>query len=136
MEERMPKINDYWQCIKWMPIFLTTCKIRYHVFTTFDARIRNVKCKNKNVLEPLKSSISHKKSSRRYLNPQFLKNEWTLLITYVNIGYLKFMILRKFYSAGQFPDFRDLNNLKENRSFVIMNVMNHLLKGKLDTTIY
>ena len=47
--------------------------------------------------------------------------------------YLKFMILRKFYSAGQFPDFRDLNNLKENRSF---DVMNHLLKGKLDTTIY
>ena len=39
------------------------------------SRIRNVKGKNKNVLEPLKSSISHKKSSRRYLNPQFLKNE-------------------------------------------------------------
>ena len=36
--------------------FLTTCKIRHHVFTTFDARIRNVKCKNKNVLEVLKSS--------------------------------------------------------------------------------
>ena len=43
-----------------MPFFLTTCKIRHHVFTTFDARIRNVKGKNKNVLEPLKSSISHK----------------------------------------------------------------------------
>ena len=25
--------------------------IRDHVFTTLDARIRNVKCKNKNVLE-------------------------------------------------------------------------------------
>ena len=35
----------------------TTCKIRHHVFTTFDARIRNVKYKNrKNVLEVLKSS--------------------------------------------------------------------------------
>ena len=34
----------------------TTCKIRHHVFTTFDARIiRNVKC-IKNVLEVLKSS--------------------------------------------------------------------------------
>ena len=30
--------------------------IRHHVFTTFDARIRNLKCKNKNVLEVLKSS--------------------------------------------------------------------------------
>ena len=39
----------------------------------------------------------------------------------------------KSYSAGRFPDFRDLNNLKENRFCVIMN---HLLKGKLDTTIY
>ena len=27
-----------------------------HVFTTFDAHLRNVKCKNKNVLEVLKSS--------------------------------------------------------------------------------
>ena len=27
----------------------TTCKIRHHDFTTFDARIRNVKCKNVNV---------------------------------------------------------------------------------------
>ena len=35
----------------------TTCKIRHHVFTIFDARIRNVKRKNKNVLEVLKSSI-------------------------------------------------------------------------------
>ena len=35
----------------------------------------------------------------------------------------------KSYSASRF-------NLKENRSCVIMNVMNHLLKGKLDTTIY
>ena len=35
----------------------TTCKIRHHVFTTFDARIRNVKRKNKSVLEVLKSSI-------------------------------------------------------------------------------
>ena len=34
----------------------TTCKIRHHVFTTFDAHIRNVKCKNKNFLEVLKSS--------------------------------------------------------------------------------
>ena len=30
---------------------LTTCKIRHHVFTTFDVRIGNVKRKNKNVLE-------------------------------------------------------------------------------------
>ena len=30
---------------------LTTCKIRHHVFTTFDVRIGDVKCKNKNVLE-------------------------------------------------------------------------------------
>ena len=29
--------------------------IRHHFFTTLDARIRNVKCKNKNVLEVLKS---------------------------------------------------------------------------------
>ena len=36
--------------------FLTTCKIRHHVFTTFETRIRNVKCKNKNVLGVLKSS--------------------------------------------------------------------------------
>ena len=35
----------------------TTCKIRHRVFTTFDARIRNVKRKNKNVLEVFKSSI-------------------------------------------------------------------------------
>ena len=35
----------------------TTCKIRHHVFTTFSARIRNVKRKNKNVLEVLESSI-------------------------------------------------------------------------------
>ena len=35
----------------------TTCKIRHHVFTTSDARIRNVKRKNKNILEVLKSSI-------------------------------------------------------------------------------
>ena len=34
-------------------IIWTTCKIRYHVFTIFDARIGNVKCKNKNVLEVL-----------------------------------------------------------------------------------
>ena len=34
----------------------TTCKIRHHVFTTFDAHIRNVKCKNNNVIEVLKSS--------------------------------------------------------------------------------
>ena len=34
-----------------------TCKIRHHVFTTFDARIRNVKCKNKNVLEVLKTFL-------------------------------------------------------------------------------
>ena len=33
----------------------TTCKVRHHVFTTFDAHIRNVKCENKNVLEVLKS---------------------------------------------------------------------------------
>lgn len=30
--------------------------IRHHVFTAFDVRMRNVKCKNKNVLEVLKSS--------------------------------------------------------------------------------
>ena len=36
--------------------FSTTCKIRRHVFTTFNACIRNVKCKNKNVPEVLKSS--------------------------------------------------------------------------------
>ena len=35
----------------------TTRKIRHHVFTTSDARIRNLKRKNKNVLEVLKSSI-------------------------------------------------------------------------------
>ena len=34
----------------------TSCKIRHHVFTTFDARIWNLKCKNKDVLEVLKSS--------------------------------------------------------------------------------
>ena len=33
----------------------TTCKIRHHVFTIFDTRIRNVKCKNKNILDVLKS---------------------------------------------------------------------------------
>ena len=82
-------------------LFLTTCKIRHHVFTTFDARIRNVKGKNKNDLEPLKSSISRKKSSRRYLNPQFLTNEWTLLNNYVNTGYLKFMILRTLNVTAQ-----------------------------------
>ena len=37
-------------------VFSTTCKIRRHVFTTFNACIRNVKCKNKNVPEVLKSS--------------------------------------------------------------------------------
>ena len=37
-------------------VFSTTCKIRHHVFTTFNACIRNVKCKNKNVPEVLKSS--------------------------------------------------------------------------------
>ena len=28
-----------------------TCKIRHRVFTTFNTRIGNVKCKNKNVLD-------------------------------------------------------------------------------------
>ena len=37
-------------------VFSTTCKIRRHVFTTFNACIRNVKCKNNNVSEVLKSS--------------------------------------------------------------------------------
>ena len=31
----------------------TTCKIRHHIFTTFDALIGKVKSKNKNVLEVL-----------------------------------------------------------------------------------
>ena len=31
-------------------LFLNYLQLRHHVFTTFDARIRNVKCKNKNVL--------------------------------------------------------------------------------------
>ena len=51
MRSFVPWIHVHYFCIKWQ-----TCKIRHHVFTTFDARIRNVKCKNKNVLEILKSS--------------------------------------------------------------------------------
>ena len=136
MEERMPKINDYWQWIKWMPLFLTSCKIRHHVFTTFDARIRNVKCKNKNVLEPLKSSISHKKSSEV---PKWHKSSISqkrMNFTNKPCKHRLFEVYDtqkiKSYNAGRFPDFRDLNNLKENRSCV----MNDLLKGKLDTTIY
>ena len=39
---------------KEMNLGWTICKIRHHVFTTLDARIRNVKCKNKNALEVLK----------------------------------------------------------------------------------
>ena len=38
------------------PLTWTTCKIRHHVSTTSDARIRNLKCKNKNILKVLKSS--------------------------------------------------------------------------------
>ena len=37
-----------------MHIIGTACKIRHHILTTFDARIRNVKCKTRNVLEVLK----------------------------------------------------------------------------------
>ena len=41
----------------------TTCKIRHHVFSTFDASIRNVKCKNKNVLAVVRSSNIFRSSS-------------------------------------------------------------------------
>ena len=121
-----------------MPLFLASCKIRHHVFTTLDAPIRNVKGKNKNVLEPLKSSISHKKSSRRYLNdinPRFLKKRMNFTNKPCKHRLFEVYDTQKIksYNAGRFPDFRDLNNLKENRSCVIMN---HLLKGKLYTTIY
>ena len=45
------------------------------------------------------------------------------LMNYVNINYLQLLIILrkcyKSYSAGRFPDFIDLNNLKENRSCVM-----------------
>ena len=48
----------FWEIVnaetKFVRITWTTCKIRHHVFTSFDARTRNIKCKNKNVLEVLK----------------------------------------------------------------------------------
>ena len=43
--------SDSYRAVTW-----TTCKIRHQVLNTFDARIRNVKCKNNNVLDVLKSS--------------------------------------------------------------------------------
>ena len=52
-------------------VYCATCKIRHHVSTTFDARIRKVNCKNKNVLEVLVQVIRTHSYSRHL---QFLKN--------------------------------------------------------------
>ena len=53
--------KDFWEIVnaqtrECVRITWTTCKIRHYVFTTFDARIRNVKCNNINVLEFLQPS--------------------------------------------------------------------------------